>query len=282
MGYVLMNDEVVERDQAKVDIEDRGYQFGDGIYEVIRVYQGKFFAMDEHMERLYESAKKVKIVIPFEEHELKEKLTALSQKNKLQDGIIYLQVSRGVSIRQHHFPSSESSATLVAYTSDKARPLELLKTGVSAKLIADVRWLRCDIKSLNLLGNILAKQEAHDTGAFEAILHREGTVTEGSSSNVFIVKGNTIYSHPTTNLILNGITRRYIVDICEKHNLELKEQTYTVDDLLNADEVFIASTTAEIMPVVKVDAIVIGEGVPGMVTKALQEHFAVLIHDCIS
>ncbi len=281
MSYVLINNEVVEREFAKIDIEDRGNQFGDGIYEVIRVYEGKCFALNEHMERLYECAEKINIHIPFSSSSLKEKLLHLLQKNEIQDGIIYLQVSRGVASRQHHFPQDEKSATLIAYTSEKTRPLEQIQNGASAKIVEDIRWLRCDIKSLNLLGSILAKQEAHAAGALEAIMHRDGTVTEGSSSNCFAVIDGVIYSHPVSNLILNGITRRYIVEICKEQNVPLKEQEFTLDALRKADEVFIASTTAEITPITQIDGVEVGNGLPGLVTKALQEHFEAKIQDAI-
>ena len=274
MNTVFVNGELIDRDKAKIDIEDRGYQFGDGIYEVIRVYNGKTFTMKEHMERLYQSAEKMKLSIPYKEEEFTATLLRLIEVNGVQDGIVYLQVTRGVSARQHHFPSQDVVGSVVAYTKDFPVPTGQMEEGVTAKLVEDIRWLRCDIKSLNLLGNLLAKQEAASEGHFEAILHRGDTVTEGSSSNAFMVKDGVIYTHPVTNLILNGITRRVIEDLCRKDDITFLEETFSVSELMAADEVFIASTTSEVMPVIRIDGQVIGEGKPGAVTKRLQALFS--------
>lgn len=273
MNTVFVNGELIDRDKAKIDIEDRGYQFGDGIYEVIRVYNGKTFTMKEHMERLYQSAEKMKLSIPYPEDEFTSKLLQLLELNGVKDGIIYLQVTRGVSPRQHHFPSRSVLGSVVAYTKDFPVPTQQMENGVTAKLVEDIRWLRCDIKSLNLLGNLLAKEEAASEGHFEAILHRGDTVTEGSSSNAFMVKNGVIYTHPATNLILNGITRRVIEDVCKNNEIPYQEETFLVSELLEADEVFIASTTSEVMPVIQIDGQVIGKGKPGAVTERLQVLF---------
>lgn len=274
MNTVFVNGEVIDRVDAKIDIEDRGYQFGDGIYEVIRVYGGNTFTMKEHMERLYQSAEKMKLSIPYSEEELTGHLLELIDSNQVKDGIVYLQVTRGVSSRQHHFPSKDVKGSVVAYTKDLPVPLRQMEQGVTAKLVEDIRWLRCDIKSLNLLGNLLAKEEAASDGHFEAILHRGDTVTEGSSSNAFMVKDGVIYTHPVTNLILNGITRRVIEDLCRRNAIFFQEETFLVPDLFEADEVFIASTTSEVMPVIKINQQVIGNGKPGSVTKKLQALFS--------
>ncbi|WP_175990632.1 D-amino-acid transaminase [Bacillus sp. Marseille-Q1617] len=270
---VFLNGEFVKRSDAKVDIEDRGYQFGDGIYEVIRVYNREVFTMNEHMERLYQSAAKMKLKIPFDLQELSSIVFKLIETNDVEEGFVYMQVSRGISPRQHHFPGEDVSGSVVAYTKVFKRPVKQMNEGVTATLVEDIRWLRCDIKSLNLLGNILAKQEAASKGHFEAIQHRGETVTEGSSSNAFIVKEKKVYTHPATNLILNGITRRVIKELAETNGVEFIEKTFTVDELLSADEIFIASTTSEVMPVIKVDEHTIGQGVPGPVTVKLQELF---------
>jgi D-alanine transaminase len=270
---VFLNGEFVKRNDAKVDIEDRGYQFGDGIYEVIRVYGGDVYTMNEHMERLYQSAEKMKLKIPFDLQELTSIVFKLIEANEVEEGIVYMQVSRGISPRQHHFPGEDVSGSVIAYTKEIPRPLKQMEEGVTVTLVEDIRWLRCDIKSLNLLGNILAKEEASSKGHFEAIQHRGETVTEGSSSNAFIVKDGTIFTHPATNLILNGITRRVIKDIAVKNGVPFVEQTFTVDELLSADEIFIASTTSEVMPIIKVDDVTIGQGIPGPVTTKLQEWF---------
>ncbi|BCB05327.1 D-amino-acid transaminase [Bacillus sp. KH172YL63] len=273
MSTVFVNGELIQRDDAKIDIEDRGYQFGDGIYEVIRVYGGNTFTMKEHMDRLYESGEKMKLVIPYTQEEFTSLLLRLIETNGVKDGIVYVQVTRGVAPRQHHFPSGKVPGSVVAYTKDFPVPSAMMEQGVTAKLAEDIRWLRCDIKSLNLLGNLLAKEEAASEGHFEAILHRGDTVTEGSSSNAFIVRDGSIFTHPATNLILNGITRRVIKDLCEAHDIPFREEAFTVSELLGAEEIFIASTTSEVMPVVKIGGQAVGDGKPGTVTKKLQSLF---------
>lgn len=273
MEYVILNGDLIERSEAKVDIEDRGYQFGDGVYEVIRVYNGKMFTADEHLERLLESARKIELDIPYSIGQLKQMLAEMIERNKLELGIVYMQFSRGTSPRNHAYPGADVAPVLTAYTRETSRPVESMRNGVKASLIEDIRWLRCDIKSLNLLGNIMAKQKAAQSGCFEAIQHRGDTVTEGSSSNIAIVKDGTLYTHPATNLILNGITRRKINEICRENGVALEESAFTKDDLLDADEVFMSSTSAEITPIIEIEGKPIGNGSPGPITNKLQNLF---------
>jgi D-alanine transaminase len=273
---ILFQENFVHREDAKVDIEDRGYQFGDGIYEVIKVYNGKAFTFKEHMKRLVRSAAEMRLSLPYPIDQIKENLLKLIEKNQLINGHVYLQITRGVSERVHQFPNSPSSM-LVAYTKETERPIAQQKNGIVTVLTEDIRWLRCDIKSLNLLGNVFAKQKAKENGADEAILHRGETITEGSSSNLFIVKDNVLYTHPKTNLILPGITRDVCIALAEKLGISLVEKAFTKEDLLQADEAMITSTTMEITPVIKVDQERIGNGKPGEITKSLQAEFINLI-----
>ncbi|RYG73708.1 D-amino-acid transaminase [Lentibacillus lipolyticus] len=272
VNNILYNDQIVKRDHV-VEIEDRGYQFGDGIYEVIGVYDGEPLLMDEHMRRLERSAREIRLDLPAETDKLKKQLQELVQVNGLEEGIIYLQVSRGVAPRLHEFPSANTKAVTVAYTREEPRETDLEDNGGTAVLTEDIRWLRCDIKTLNLLPNVLAKQKAVENNAIEAILHRGDTVTEASASNVFIVKDGKLYTHPADNYILNGITRQKILQLCDELGLKVYEETYTVDDLLNADEVFISATKTDIAPILKVDDKTIGNGMPGDVTKQLVRAF---------
>ncbi|MDH5164016.1 D-amino-acid transaminase [Heyndrickxia oleronia] len=273
MEKIIFNGEIVEKSEVNIDIEDRGYQFGDGIYEVIRVYNGHLFTKDEHIQRLYESAEKISIRIPFSKKDLMQRLEELVETNQLDTGIIYLQITRGTYTRQHGFPSEEIIPTYVAYTREMPIPQVSMDNGVKGLLVEDIRWLRCDIKSLNLLGNILAKQKAAEAGCYEAIQHRGEEITEGSSSNVFIVKDNCVITRPATNLILNGITRQVILKLCKENGIEYKEQIFSVNDLKQADEVFISSTTSEVMPIVHINELQINSGTPGKVTKKLQNLF---------
>jgi D-alanine transaminase len=273
MSYVFRNGEILERSQVTVDIEDRGYQFGDGVYEVIRVYNGKMFTGKEHLQRLLESAEKIGLQIGYSIEEMEIFLYRLVEKNDLKLGTIYLQVSRGAAPRNHVFPSAEVKPVFIAYTKEVARPVETMEKGVKAILIEDIRWLRCDIKSLNLLGNLLAKQKAAEAGCFEAIQHRGETVTEGSLSNISIVVGGTVKTHPANNLILNGISRQKMLQVCRDHSITFEEVTYSKEELLNADEIFLTGTTVEVTPIVEVAGKIIGNGVIGPVTKKLQELF---------
>jgi D-alanine transaminase len=270
MEYVIVGGEIVDRGLATVDIEDRGYQFGDGVYEVIRVYNGKMFTAKEHLNRLQESAEKISIQIPYQPSELEEMLKSLIEKNELTNGIIYMQFTRGASPRNHAFPHNVAP-TFVAYTRKVDRPVSSMQEGVKAIFIDDIRWLRCDIKSLNLLGNLLAKQKAVEAGCFEAIQHRGDIVTEGSSSNVAIVKNGTVITHPANNLILNGITRQKVKQICEQNQIPFEEKEFTVEEVLRADEVFLSGTTVEVTPIVEVEEKKISGGTPGEVTKKLQQ-----------
>ncbi|MFC7392790.1 D-amino-acid transaminase [Scopulibacillus cellulosilyticus] len=278
---ILYNGQFVEREEVSIDIEDRGYQFGDGVYEVIRVYQGQCFAMKEHLDRLERSSKEIKLDCPISRMKLEDNINQLIKKDRLTNGIVYLQITRGAAKRTHQFPEHAKSV-LTAYTSEMERPLANLQNGINTKLVDDFRWLRCDIKSLNLLGNVLAKQEAQENQCYEAILHRQGTVTEGSSSNVFIVKNGKLYTHPANNFILNGITRQYVLRFAKEEHFEVIENTFSTEELLKADEVFITSTTSEISPVVKIDDQIIGEGRPGIVTAALQKKFEEEINKLVS
>ncbi|WP_102274216.1 D-amino-acid transaminase [Cytobacillus massiliigabonensis] len=273
MTYVIVNGEFIKRSEAKIDIEDRGYQFGDGVYEVIRVYNGKMFTGTEHLERLIDSGKKIGMKIPYTVSELKQLLKQLIAKNELKLGTLYMQMTRGIAPRNHAFPSSDVSPTFVAYSKEIGRPADNMKTGVKTILNEDIRWLLCDIKSLNLLGNLMAKQKAVEAGCFEAIQHRDGVVTEGSLSNISIIKDGKVITHPADNLILNGITRQKVLDICRNNDIPCSETPFTLDDLKNADEVFLSGTTVEITPIIEIEGAKVGDGSLGPITKSLQELF---------
>jgi D-alanine transaminase len=271
--YAILNGELIERKDAKVDIEDRGYQFGDGVYEVIRVYNGKMFTVENHLNRLSESCEKIGLNPGYTKGELKTKLEELIGKNKIDFGTVYLQYSRGISPRNHAFPGGDVPAAFVAYTREAARPEDNIKSGIKAILTEDIRWLRCDIKSLNLLGNLLAKQKAAQSGCFEAIQHRGDIVTEGSSSNVFIVSDGKLVTHPADHFILNGISRQKVLEISRENDIPYEEKPFAIGDLLGADEVFISSTTAEVMPVIGIDGSPVKDGKPGKLTQKLQGLF---------
>lgn len=193
-----------------------------------------------------------------------------------------MQITRGVAPRTHFFPNEGTEATFVAYTQTAGRPLVNLQEGVKTIFREDIRWLRCDIKSLNLLGAVLAKQDAHELGCYEAILHRGETITEGASSNVFGIKDGVLYTHPVNNLILNGITRIVLMACCEEMGIPVVEVPMTKEQALAMDELFLTSTTSEVTPIIQVDEQLIAEGTPGAWTRKLQQAFEQKITATIS
>ncbi len=277
---ILLNDQFLSRDNVHIDLEDRGYQFGDGIYEVVRVYNGVPFEMEPHLVRFQRSANEIDLKLPMSLEETSSKITQLIELNKLKDGIIYFQVTRGAAPRNHAYPIG-TTAVLTAYTKEVARPVEKLEKGIKVVTIEDIRWLRCDIKSLNLLGNVMAKQYAVDHQADEAIQIRDNIVTEGSSSNFYIVKDGKIYTHPADNFILNGITRMVIKDIANQLHIPFMEKNFTFKEVLEADEAFISSTTVEAMPVIQINDHVIGHE-PGPIVRAIQAEIQKRISELVS
>lgn len=275
--FYFMDGNFTKKEDLKISIDDRGYYFGDGVYEVVKVYNDELYTAKEHFRRLFESARKIKLTIPYTEQELIEVARELIEKNNVSDGHIYLQVTRGSSNRQHNFPTPAVPAIVTAYAVAATRPLGDMEKGVAVKSVDDIRWLRCDIKSLNLLGSVLAKEEAREAGCSEAILHRDGIVTEGSSTNMFGVKDGVVHTHPVTNLILEGITRKVVLRLCQELGLPVVEEAFTLEETFDMDEVFYTSTTAEVMPVTTIDRREIGNGKPGLITKKLQHAFTAQI-----
>ena len=273
----FMDGKFTKKEDLKLSIDDRGYYFGDGVYEVVKVYNDELYTAKEHFRRLFESARKIKLTIPYTEQELIEVARKLIEKNNVSDGHIYLQVTRGSSNRQHNFPTPAVPAIVTAYAVAATRPLGDMEKGVAVKSVDDIRWLRCDIKSLNLLGSVLAKEEAREAGCSEAILHRDGIVTEGSSTNMFGVKDGVVHTHPVTNLILEGITRKVVLQLCQELGLPVVEEAFTLKEAFDMDEIFYTSTTSEVMPVTKIDGREIGSGHPGLLTKKLQHAFTAQI-----
>jgi D-alanine transaminase len=277
MGKFVWNGtELVPRAQASVDVEDRGHTFGDGIYEVFRVYGGRVFEPELHWARFERSAMELRIELPYAREAFERGVEQLLQAEGLDAGIVYLQLTRGTAPRAHPFPA-EARPTVTAFTKPLARPTAALEAGTAIVTRPDIRWLRCDIKSLNLLPNVLAKQEASEAGASEAVLHRDGIVTEGSSTNIAIVKDGVVRTHPANHLILHGVTRAVALRLAGGIDIPVREETFTLEELREADEAFLLSTTVEIMPIVAIDGEPVGDGVPGPITRKLQAAFEKLI-----
>ncbi|CDQ40780.1 D-amino-acid transaminase [Virgibacillus salexigens] len=270
---VLTQQTFTHQDNLTYPFEERGLQFGDGIYEVIRIYNGSYYLLNEHVDRLFRSLDAVKIKLPATKEEITDLLLHLLEKNEMtSDGKVYLQVTRGSAPRDHVFPA-DVPANLYAYVQDLPRHLENLQKGVSTITEPDVRWENCYIKSLNLLPNVLAKQEAKEQGCYEAILHRDDLVTECSSSNIYIVKNGVIYTHPATNRILHGCVRMRVEKFATDLSISFNESGFTKDDLFDADEVFLSSSTSEVMPVIRINQKQIQDGTPGPITRKLQQEY---------
>lgn len=270
---VFLNGQFVDEQEANVPYNDRGYNFGDGIYEYIRVYDKTLFTVKEHFERLLRSASELNIDLDETVESLTEIVERLAELNHIENGGIYIQVTRGAAPRDHAFPKPDVKPQMMAFTLSYGRPIDNLENGINAVTIEDIRWLRCDIKSLNLLGNVLAKEYAEKYNAAEAIQHRGEIVTEGATSNVYAVKDGVVYTHPTNNYILNGITRRVIKAVAEEQGIPFEEETFTVDFLKQADEIIVSSTSVEVMPVIKLDGETVGNGEVGPITRQLQKGF---------
>ena len=282
MTVYFIDGQFTERDGLAISIDDRGYYFGDGVYEVIKVYGGELYTAEEHIDRLFQSATKIKMTIPYAEVQLMEIARELVAKNNILVGHVYIQVTRGSAPRLHQFPNPAVPPVVTAYAINNPRPMTGIENGVGVKSVEDVRWLRCDIKSLNLLGNVLAKQEAHEAGCIEALLHRDGVVTEGSSSNMFGVKDGIVYTHPVTNLILNGITRQVVLGLCEEQGIPVVEKSFTLDEAFEMDEFFLTSTTSEVTPVISIDGRPVSSGILGPLTMKLQKAFNLQIPSLIA
>lgn len=271
---ILTQKEFAHRDKLTYPYEERGLQFGDGVYEVIRLYEGRCYLLEEHIQRLFRSAEAIKIKLSYTEEELISLLLQLVEKNNMKnDGKIYLQVTRGSARRDHVFPASDIEANFYAYIEDLPRNLANLENGVSVITKRDVRWEKCYIKSLNLLPNVLAKQAAKEQGCYESILHKDGLVTECSSANVFLVKGDKIFTYPPTKRILHGCVRMRTKQFAQDLGIPFVEEGFTLDDIPVADELFLTSSTSEVMPIIQVDGQLIKDGKPGTITRKLQHAY---------
>lgn len=263
MQYVYLNGEFLPPDQAKVSVFDRGFIFGDGVYEVLPTFGGRLFRLPQHLARLEASLAAIRLPNPHTAAEWNAIFTRLMAENGVQDQYIYLQVTRGPAPRDHAFPA-QVTPTVFAYTQlIKYPPAEQLTQGVSAITTEDIRWRRCDIKAIALLANAMLRQEAIEQGAVEAILVREGVVTEGAASNIFIVSRNRLITAPKGPFILPGITRDLVVEIAHANNIACDERPISLETFKSADEVWLTSSTKEILPITRIDGHPIGNGKPG-------------------
>ena len=268
---VYVNGEYVPEEEAKISIFDRGFVFGDGVYEVVPVIRGRPADRDYFLQRLASSLDKLGIVWPCSETEYQEVLERLVARNSLVEGIIYTQVTRGVSDRQFTFPANTPSS-MAAFT--QVMPLidnPAAANGITVVTTAEIRWLRRDVKSLNLLAQVLAKQCAADHDAGEAWMIEDGLVTEGASSTAYIVKDGKIITRPLSNLILPGIRRRRLLELAAGAGIAYEERPFSLDEALAADEAFISSATTILHPVISIDGNRIDDGKPGPVSRKMRQ-----------
>lgn len=269
LAYV--NGNITPIGEAMIPIEDRGYQFADALYEVIASYNGRLFCLDEHLQRMKNGM--VELGYPeMSMDEIRGAVTDLFQQSGFERAAVYLQVSRGVAPRNHAYSADLVPQVVITVRPIKDLPAEVREEGASVVTVEDIRWGRCDIKTVQLLPNSMAKQRALDNGALDAILvSAQGIVREASIANVFIVRDGSISTHPSGPRILPGVTRARVLDLCRKHALPLTEERYTLDELMAADEVFLTGTTIEVLPVTRVDRKPIGSGRPGPMAEKLYE-----------
>ena len=265
---LYLNGEFLPLDQGRVSVEDRGFQFGDGVYEVVRVYKGKPFRLDKHLARLEQSVKGIEIAMP----EPPEKLIEICLKlvQGLTEAQIYLQVTRGTAPRVHAFPA-DIRPTFVAYA--KAVTPHAPDRVYSLKTLVDDRWGRCHLKTICLLPNILGKQRAIEAKCDEGLFVRDGLVTEGTSSNAFFVRDGALLTHPSDNRILNGVTREAVLELARQLGVRVRFQPVPIAEAMTAQEAFVTGTLTEIMPAVSIDGKPVGKGIPGPVTLKLRGAF---------
>ncbi len=269
---VYLNGEFLPAEQARISIFDRAVTFGDAVYEVAGVLDGKLVDFAYHMERYSNSLEKLKIESPLGQREILDAFRQLVELNQLDEGLVYMQVTRGEAERDFVWPQ-DIRPNVFMFTQPKASiENTAAETGVKLASYADLRWARRDIKSVNLLGQVLAKQAAHEAGAYEALLiDGDGYVTECGSTSFFIVRGDLILTRPLSNDILPGVTRRAVVTLCNSHGLRLVENRFRLDEALTADEAFISGASSYILPVVQIDDPHIGCGKPGDLTRQLRQ-----------
>ncbi|MGW8308437.1 MAG: D-amino acid aminotransferase [Achromobacter pulmonis] len=270
-SQVYLNGEFLRVDEAKVSVLDRGFIFGDGIYEVVPVYQGNAFRMAEHLDRLDRSLAALRIAQPFDRSGWIDLIRQLLDRTRLDTCIVYLQVTRGVAKRDHPFPSPAVSPTVFGMVSAWTPPSAAQRAqGLGAISIPDERWLHCEIKSVSLLGNVLAKQQAVDAHVDEVLQFRDGFLTEGSSTNIWVVSGGKLVAPPKNNLILEGIRYGLMGELAAEAGIPFEARRLAQDEVIRADELMLSSATKEVLPIVALDGRPVGSGKPGPVYELLR------------
>jgi D-alanine transaminase len=271
----FVNGRYKRHSDAVVHIEDRGYQFSDGVYEVILVKNKNFIDEKKHFDRLDHSLTSLNIIWPMKKNSMRQIMRELVNKNRFETGIIYIQITRGVARRDHAFPKGIKPALVMTARRLAVSNSDYIKEGVSVITIKDIRWDRCDIKSVSLLPNVLGKQEARNQGAYEAWqIDNEGFVTEGTSTNAWIVSyDGVLITRGLNNQILSGVTRLTLIKIASELNLKFEERQFSVSEAKSSREAFLTSSTSFLTPVTQIDGVVIGNGAVGLLSVRLLQAY---------
>lgn len=272
-----INGSYVSEADAHVSIFDRSVLFGDGVYEVAAVFNGRLLDADRHLVRLERSLRELAMPSPAPMQELESVMQELATRNGVTEGLVYLQVTRGAAERDFAFPD-QVQPTVFAFARPKKLSDDPHQHGMRVHVVPDIRWQRCDIKSTAMLAQVLAKQAARQAGAFEAMMHEDGLVTEGGSSNIWIVRDGIAYTRPLSSDILAGITRHVCLDVADEAQVSVVQRAFTVEQAIHADECFITSATSFVLPVTRIDEHVVGNGSPGPVTLRMREAYLARAH----
>jgi len=269
---VYLNGDYMPDHEAKISIFDRAVNFGDAIYDVAGVLDGKLIDFEHHMQRYFNSLQKLSIESPLSRDEILQAFRQLVALNQLDEGLVYMQVTRGVAERDFVWPEGIKPNVFMFTQAKHAEENAAGRNGIKLASAVDIRWARRDIKSVNLLGQVLVKQAAHEAGAYEALMvDGEGYVTECGSTSFFMVHAGEILTRPLSNDILPGVTRRAILALCAAHDLKLNETRFTLEQALNADEAFVSGASSYVLPVIQIDDRQISAGKPGTITLHLRE-----------
>jgi D-alanine transaminase len=269
---VYLNGKLLPYEEARIPIEDRGFNFADGIYEVVRIVGGRPFRIEDHLDRLGNGARVLEIELPLTRDGIQQAILETANANHVTEGTVYLQLTRGAAPRKHDFPEGVRPTLVMLARDFGGPPQEYLDKGVSALTAPDLRWGYCEIKTIGLLPNVMAQHQAKSEGCFEAIFVRDGRVTEGTHSSAFCVRDGTVYTHPIDN-ILPSITRKFLIEAFRKEGVEVREEAVELDEFRTADEVLLAGTTTEVVAVVRLDGATVGGGVPGELTRLGLKHY---------
>ncbi|AOB33081.1 cytochrome C [Bordetella sp. H567] len=273
-SQAYLNGEFLRLQDAKISVLDRGFIFGDGVYEVVPVYEGHPFRMAEHLARLERSLAAIRIESPFDRAGWHGVVQGLIDRSLTASCVVYLQVTRGVAKRDHGFPTERVAPTVFGMTSPFTRPgADVREQGVSLVSIPDERWLHCDIKSVSLLGNVLAKQRAADQGADEVVQFRDGMLSEGATCNVWVAAGGKLLAPPKNHLVLEGIRYGLMAELAAEAGIPFEMRPITRDEVENADELMVSSATREILPALKLDGRPVGAGRAGPVYGRLRQGY---------